>query len=344
MSKLILFGTYRHAISINDYYMFFSRTSHKIVKIYFPRDQVVAREWWDAGKRVDKARDSIVDLIEKSLPSIYEWNDLKTVIAEMKEIEWDYCLLGNGNSVDQKKLIDTFGVEKFLFSEYGWLPWSSHFYISRLGSGFDSEIAKASKNDLNKIQIRNEEIKDFHRSLDKGISCNFGNFIYVPMQKDVNDFKFDFTRFESNLEFLQSIEEYIPHDLTILVKRHPLYPVKYDLSFSDRMVDITHWNINKHEIYQKMKAMACINSTSILEGLSYGKKVFAYGEDIYLNKGLVEFDVSSRESFEMKLAEETDSELCLRFVSLLFERQINRHRCVAGDTKYLEGHYWNLNL
>lgn len=341
MKKLILFGVKRHAIAINDYYMFFSRTDHEIIRIFFPSEQVDNRDWWDTGRRMDRARDSIVDPINKDLRVVREWDDFEKVMDEFNSLEWDYCLFGNGNSTEQKRLIERFGREKFLFSEYGWLPWSAHFYISREGTGFDSEIAKFGAEQLKEIPILHDQIEEFKLTLDHGNPCYFKNFVYVPMQKDVNDFKFNFTRFKSNLEFLQSIDHYIPKDITVLVKRHPLYPVKYDLSFSDRMVDITHWNINKHEIYQKMSAMVCINSTSILEALAYGRNVFAYGQDLFLNKGIVEFDVSSIEEFSEKLSREPDVDQCYRFISLLLQRQVNRAKCVENNREYIDNHYWN---
>jgi len=120
MKKIILFGVNRHAIAINDFYMFFSRTNHQISHIFYPAGSHKHRDWWENGERKDKARDNIVDPMFDFQGKIIIWNNLEDhVLKTLDSIDFDYICLGNGNDTDQKKLIKRYGIEKFLFSEYG---------------------------------------------------------------------------------------------------------------------------------------------------------------------------------------------------------------------------------
>ena len=42
-----------------------------------------------------------------------------------------------------------------------WLPWAQHFYISRQGAGFESEIARVSVEYLDSLSINSSEMTNF---------------------------------------------------------------------------------------------------------------------------------------------------------------------------------------
>ena len=108
------------------------------------------------------------------------------------------------------------------------------------------------------------------------------------------------------------------------------------------MIDITHANINKHKLYTKMKAMICLNSTSILEALSYNKKVFSYGDDLYVGKDITYHKIKDASAFEKLLVRKDEGDRPLKFVSLLMSRQIDRAKCCSRKyNSYVNNHYWN---
>lgn len=340
--KVCLFGTNRHAICINDYYMFFRLSDHDVSHIFYPLGSHVNRDWWEFGGRDDKARNSVVVPMVDYDGFITVWDDLESqVFPILDEIEFDYICLANGTDPAHIALIERYGADRFLFSEYGWLPWSRHFYISRKGAGARSEIAQMSQGDVARIGVDMAGIADFCSTLDCGAPVPYNNYVYMPLQKDVNDFKFLDNDFADNKEYLRFAESVVPARMNILVKCHPLYKVKYDLSFSDRMIDITDMELNKHQLYRDMVAMVCLNSTSVLEALAFGGAVFTYGDDLFTGKGITHHKIQTREEFERLLSQEQDRILPRKFVSLLLSRQIDRSRCRDEDRSYVANHYWN---
>lgn len=343
--KLVLFGTNRHAICIDDYSMFFRRTNHRISHIFYPIGSHRNRDWWERGEREDRARDSVVDPMTWYRGDVTVWAELeRDVFPVLDRLEFDYICLGNGTDPAHEALVARYGRDKILFTEYGWLPWSRHFYISRGGTGFNSEIAKVDGDHLDRLAINHAEIEEFRRTLDTGHDVTYDDFIYMPLQKDVNDFKFLFNRFNNNEEYLRFVDGIVPPEITILVKSHPLYRKQYDLSFSNRMVDITNADLNKDQLYRRMRAMVCLNSTSILEALAYSGRVFSYGDDLFVGKGVTHHKVEDAQAFAEALDAPIDRDRPLKFVSLLMSRQIDRHRCVADDSLYIARHYWNVCL
>ena len=120
--------------------MFFSRTDHEIVHIFYPIGTHKNRDWWEFGKREDKARNSIVDRMKSYKGDITVWSSFEDhIIPMLDNIDFDYICLGNGSDPTHKAVINRYGRDRVLFTEYGWLPWAQHFYISRQGAGFESE-------------------------------------------------------------------------------------------------------------------------------------------------------------------------------------------------------------
>ncbi|MES2922445.1 MAG: hypothetical protein V4819_12910 [Verrucomicrobiota bacterium] len=325
--------------------MFFSRSSHEIGAIFYPLGTHGNRNWWEHGDRVDAARDSLVDDMSGYEGPVHVWKDLeRDVFPILDGMDFDYICLGNGTDPAHKALAQRYGTNKVLFSEYGWLPWSGHFYISRGGAGFDSEIARMDEHDVSRFGIDRDNIESFQGGLPRGADFEYEDFLYVPLQKDVNDFKFLYSRFADNMEFIRFIDGIVPPGVKVLLKCHPLYKQKYDLSFSNRLIDITNDNLDKAALYERMRAMICLNSTSVLEALSYGARVFTYGDDIFVNKGVTYHKVEDQSEFERLLVAEPNPVQCQKFISLLLGRQIDRKKCIRSDSEYIFRHYWNLCL
>lgn len=341
--KLVLIATSRYSINMNDFYMFFRRSDHCIIAILY-HFSVGHKSWWLHNRFSDPARNRIYDKLRFTDYRFLPWYDAGDLCEQLDHLEFDYVCMGNGSGTDQQMVVEHVGLEKCLFSEYGWLPWNENFYISRDGCGHQSDIARMTAADLQSQPINMRLIERLQNKFKGGRALRERDFVYVPLQKDINDFKFKSSPFQHNEEFLDFIHEIVPNGMKVYIKQHPLYPKEYDFKKYGTFVDISTANYEKKKIYSQMSAMVCINSTSILEAILFGGKVFAYGDDIFCNKDLVEFRVFDRDDFESGLQQHPSEERCLQFISLLLERQIHRKRCIRNDRKYIENHFWNCYL
>lgn len=340
--KLVLLATDRYSININDFYMFYRRTGHQIEALVH-HTNCPEKKWWAEGRFPDPAREKLLDPLDLDRLKLVPYSEPDEVPGLLDGLDFDYVCMGNGNAEEHRRVVDHIGIERCLFTEYGWLPWSKNFYISRGGCGVRSEIRDVDAATLDRQPLREAAVEGFRRTLSKGWPVLRKGFVYVPLQKDVNDFKFTFCNFQNNVEFLDFIHGIVPRGMRIVVKEHPLYRQHYDYAKygRGRFTDISDKKLNKAMLYRNMAAMICINSTSILEALAFGGKVFAYGEDLYMNKDLVHFRVTDSSEFERLLGTDQSRERCDRFISLLMERQVDRRRCLTEDRDYIEGHYWN---
>ena len=150
--KIIIFATPRYAINFNDFYLFYSRSKHTIIKILL-HENIKNYTWWKRQKYClpyccGPARENTYESPLNSNIKIIFWSTITEAIKEIEEQEFDYICMGNGNGDYQQEIIAKFGTNKCLFSEYGWLLWSSNFYISRNGCADKSDIALANQDDI----------------------------------------------------------------------------------------------------------------------------------------------------------------------------------------------------
>jgi len=342
--KVVLLATDRYHININDFYMFFRRSDHEIVGLLHHVDCPKV-SWWRDNRSREKTREKIFDKMDFDSLNLTPWSDTESLIEALDKFEFDYVCMGNGSGEAQKAVAEHVGIDKCLFSEYGWLPWSEHFYISRKGCGLESEITDVDEKGLRSQPILHDQIGKLKKFFNKGRWLFKKDFVYVPLQVDIDDFKFGYTTFNSNEDFLDFIHEIVPKDMKVLVKRHPFGPRSHhrDYHFAKygRFIDISDSKLNKAKLYSRMAAMIVLNSTSVLEAILFGKKVFAYGEDLFLNKGVIHFRVETAEEFAKSLNSPQSQELSEAFISLLLERQVSRRRCINDDMEYIRNHYWN---
>jgi len=270
---------------------------------------------------------------------------LEGLLKAIEKLTFDYICLGNGNDKSGKWLQQRLKA-KYLFSEYGWLPWSECFYVDDRGTGPLSSLRYMALSEMSANDHYAEEVQYFKSKLRWGKLVPFKNFVYVPLQVDTPtsdgkpDFKFRFTGFKNNAEFLAEIAKIIPNDITILVKNHPSN--KRPTNIPKGMIDISKMGLSKYELYQRMAAMVAINSTSVLEAMVFGRHVFAYGQDIFSGKVLAHESVRDKDEFANHLANNPPVDNQRRFVGCLFQRQFYRHRW--RDEKYVRSHYWNKTL
>ncbi len=333
--KLVIIATARYSINACDFDLLYRNSQHEIVKVLYHRD-LKKKRWLKNGKPCPGNRNGYsTTLLDHPNDMWVEYRDL---LDKLAVLDFDYICLGNGGALGPW-LAERLNC-KFLYSEYGWMPWKECFYIDGKGVGARSSLTNMSE--MPDVQDHADEIEQIKNTFDKGKPVPFKNFVYVPLQVDTptsdgkKDFKFNFTRFGSNREFLFKVREVVSPYTTILVKNHPA--AKQCTKVLPTMVDITDMNLNKYELYDKMQGMVCINSTSALECLLFDKKLFAYGRDIFSNKRIAHENVDSRQMFTRLIEQPHDPFKGKKFINMLLDRQVYRHKC--SDEDYVKSHYW----
>lgn len=269
------------------------------------------------------------------------WTTKEELRDQINESGCDYVCLGNGND-DIGLWLQQKVQKKFLFSEYGWLPWKWNFYIDPKGVGAKSSLRHMSLDDM-KSKDLSGKIWSLQVQLAGGeLNLNYGKFVYVPLQVDTPtsngkpDFKFQFTRFKNNQEFLKHVKSIVPAEYKILVKNHPSSRSKAKML--PGMIDISDQRIDKHALYSSMSAMLVINSTSVLEAMPFHKHIFTYGEDIFSGKDIVHENVGDMDRFNETLKSEPSWRYKI-FLNELLNRQFERG--LWEDKVYVKNHFWN---
>lgn len=213
------------------------------------------------------------------------------------------------------------------FAEQGWFPQKGHFYIDRSGpNGYSSLRGKAISRKLTEADRMAvaRRIEDFHA----GVQSSDGDFIFVPLQVEVDS---NISRF-SNIPpcdhrvrwFVQQVCEAFP-DHKIVFRMHPLER-RMDAKFQKVIAQYGHAELNNDgtagEWCAEAKAVVGINSTVLLEALTYGKPVLQFGEGIASGNGVVleaRGDVSRLRDI---LTYRPDAAAIERFLHMLFAEQI----------------------
>lgn len=334
MAKILIVSTKRYSINACDFDLFFRNSSHEIVSVLYHRS-IEKKSWWNNLKNCPAHRSGVMTKLKKH--KCIKWDTKEDLLNKINKIEFDYLCLGNGNDEIglflQKKLNC-----KFIFSEYGWLGTPEVFFFDTKGCGAYSSIRDLNLDE--ELPAKQDDMDYVKQKLKKGNSVDLDNFIYIPLQVDSptsdgkKDFKFLFTKFNSNDELLRYIQKIIPKDIKVLVKNHPssTKPTK----IPSGMIDISNLKLSKYELYSKMMAMIAINSTSVLEAMLFSKPIFTYGEDVFSGHNLTYENIANTDDLLNKIKTNVDYS---KFLGCLFKRQINRIRCF--DKNYVLSHCWN---
>jgi hypothetical protein len=345
MANILIVGTKRYSINMCDFDLLFRNSKHDIVHVLYNK-HTETFPWFHSGEFGDPARNKIATKLKKHPHS--SWSTHDEFMTKVSKIDFDYICMGNGNDDAGVQIQKDLKGKKFLFSEYGWLPWKESAYIDNVGVGKFSSIYDMGIDDILSFKgPDNTSTMNRTRQLaNHGNKMDLKDYIYVSLQTDTltsdgkPDFKFKFTNFKKNEEFLAFIESIVPKEMTIVAQDHPFARRKTNMS--SRIVNITGKGINMYEVYSNMKAMVCINSTAVLESMLYNKKLFTYGKDLFCNKSLTYEGVETMDHFVDMVQNAEIQKYRHEFINFLMNRQVCRHRC--NDLEYVNSHFWTNNL
>lgn len=261
----------------------------------------------------------------------------------------DYILSGHNDYVISQ-LTFRYKVprERIIVPTFGYLPYHKNIFLSLGGPTTESLLTNKGNHIFRSHEIYHTLIELSKKELETGKEIEMENYVYVPLQVET-EHRIRYSPFETNRQFLEHLDRVIPKEYDVLVKSHPMtepYNRLDILSISDRFVDITDKGYSVASIMRNMEALASISSTAILEALMFDKPVFAYGPDIFSNKGIVFENVNSQKNFG-KIVEEgivPSKQLRLRFISYLMNFQLEKsfiYKDESEKRQIVKDHYVN---
>ena len=195
------------------------------------------------------------------------------------------CFIWNGNHDHQRDYICHLKrvklQNKLFFAELGWLPQRENFYLDALGVNGSSAIAKQRFTQLNETQK-----KRLKKWQDKYIKQNIPagdmkkNNVLVPLQIDTDTNITHYSKFGSMTEFLTLLGQWIPVDLKVIVRPHPLSTIEHQLNELPANFSVDN-ETPLFELIAKSEFVIGINSTSLIESLACQRKVFAFGSGVF---------------------------------------------------------------
>ncbi len=243
---------------------------------------------------------------------------------------------------------------KLLVHEIGYYPWDKTFHFGRGGVFAESELYRVTDNDLKDQPIYEdviqEGVNDLKQDEKKDISMFNKPFVYVPLQTTDEYKRNAHSRYEqNNRKFVEFVDEIVPDNYTLLIKEHPGQPSKKHIRFdslSTRCLNISGLNFSVNDLISKSEFVVAINTTSIVEAIAMGKKVFSYGDEIFCNKGLTHHKIYDKRRFrraiESPLRNIKRNNINKKFISAVIDRSIKSHR--THDSSYVKNHFWNTEL
>lgn len=338
MRDVILFGTKRHAVAVNDFFAFFSQSkNYRVAKILLPGNWSSKMQWLRTGKISSPQRNNWLYPMPIEKVEIYETPG--EAIRLIQSLPDAVIATGNGNDDTQLKLREELADRDWIFSEYGWIPWSGAYYMDPVGVGEFSSISKLEMSDIKLVDV---SPLTKPRDWNHGVPLEIKNYCYIPLQKDYDDFKTNSSPFHSNLEFLKLVREITPIEIKMVIRQHPHNPRRINVEKIPNSLDISDKKISKNYLYENMDFLINVNGTSAIEALCFAAPIFSYGRDVYSGCGLVNPGPTTSSQLLDSLNRSVDLQARRRFISLLLERQVVRDKLSEKNShQYVANHYWN---
>ncbi|XQW85887.1 hypothetical protein ACOYR1_03855 [Thalassotalea piscium] len=167
----------------------------------------------------------------------------------------------------------------FNYIEHGWFPQKDYYYIDPEGVNARSSIAKNEPPAIDSAQQKELDqwldsyTKPFQHIVEKPKQ------ILVPLQVDTDTNITLHSPFKSMKLFIAYLEENIPAEFTVILRPHPLGEYAYPITSqqSNFIVDST---TELHQLIAESEYIIGINSTVLLEGLCFRKKIISLGKGI----------------------------------------------------------------
>jgi len=298
----------------------FSLFNNHIEEIWMPFAKAIsydyrfisARNWGD------------IKFLKKSYPIdsnkclIRQWkDDFELIINEISSFRPDVIFVFNKNhSVVRKiteKIWSKFAIPTVFF-ELGWFPQQENVYCDSEGINHNSSLARKSLEELLGQSLISED-KVFH-----GFRYNRA-LLVLQMPKDSTMLGESYPKQLNNNELIRYVRAELPAYFELVVRPHPKDEGKenYFYSLPNTRVDIS----KLEDTLLSVDVVIGVNSTVLLEAMSYDVNIYSLGYGIFSNKGVTincaENDLS--ESWQDHIS--FDANRRKYFLDYLRTRQIN---------------------
>jgi capsule polysaccharide modification protein KpsS len=198
--------------------------------------------------------------------------------AVMERLKPHTCYVWNGQYNYLSDFLDiarTTGNTLLQFVECGWFPQSGTIYIDRKGVNAASRLAEEIAQLIKARQAEFPASNPFRESL----PGKKRSYIFVPLQVDTDTNITIHSSYSSMNEFIAHLEQWIPPELNVVLRPHPLYDRTRPLQRKRKnfFIDST---LPIRELIKNAELVIGLNSTVLLEALSAGKPVITMAKGI----------------------------------------------------------------
>lgn len=229
------------------------------------------------------------------------------------------------------------------FMEQGWLPQRDGAYIDSKGYGPDSTLACHPSLPVPRLDLI-DKIEALHRRVSveaaKEEDVGGAGYVFVPLQLRT-DRSVQLWSWVAQLEMLEKVCELCP-DERIVVRSHPQDGLLFYEARRDSRIVAAHKGIeerkdgNSYQWCKYARMVVGINSTVLLEALTFHKPVCALGKGVFSGNGVMWECGGNDGRLEQFLRGNyvPDAGKIDCFLTLLLERQIPYNTSVAEFAGY----------
>lgn len=219
--------------------------------------------------------------VDESKYSVIDWfRSPELAASKLSDKNFDALIVFNGNTANYRELVSRI-YDKYIinpvYTELGWFPQNDNIYFDIEGANAKSSIARSSLVEL----IGRHYKKDYVR---KSFSHGGRLLLALQLPGDTTLMKDSFPMNLSNQQLIEHVRESIPPSIEVVVRKHPMDKNNYSL---EGLSKIYFSKKNKFsDDLMCCDALAAVNSTVVLEALSYHLNIYTFGYGVFSNKKL----------------------------------------------------------
>jgi len=210
----------------------------------------------------------------------YDWiKHTDRLLVNIKNYRPDFLLFHNGLHPSYALALERvkeLGIP-IIFTELGWFPQKEHIYFDDLGTNGKSRLATLTARDIDGA----EDLDAVALPLPDGPVV-----VALQLENDTN-LIVNSPRFKSNAAFVNYLLREIPSHVEIIIKPHPLDKSTDWLSEIDDARTRVVRDVPIGDLLAQASAVVGINSTVLMEALSYNINIYGFGRSLLDNKGVV---------------------------------------------------------
>lgn len=213
-----------------------------------------------------------------------------------------------------------------LYCEMGWFPQADTVYFDWEGVNGASSIRHHNLAPLDPTRYHDlmAFISRYHKAMAGGLvpSQLLRDFLLVPLQLETDSNVLLYSLIRSMAKFVRRVRHTFPGE-EILVRPHPKsttgnFTLPQGCSYADPALGL-------HSLLPRAKAVVALNSTTLLEALTYFKPAVAFGEGVFSGHGVVpEASKVPLRTLREFVSQPIDATRHARIAALLYELAFRR--------------------